>query len=302
MASDNTTDHGSNLQGIGLMLVFVFLMSMVDATIKWMTATYPTEQIVFMRYGFGFLPISIAVLWRGGIKSLKTNRLWGHSLRGVFSVGALFLFASGLEYLPLAETVSLTFIAPLLVTILSIPILKETVGWRRWIAVIVGFCGVLVIVRPGMGVFSQYAFFPMGAALMFSLVIIQTRRLTETETTTGIVFYGTAIAVVTAAIPAINVWVTPSLSDLAVFLTIGIMATVGMLFMTQAFRLAPPAIVTPFEYTALIWATVFGFLVWGEIPDFYSFVGAGIVIASGIYIVHRESLRAAQNRKQRASE
>ena len=169
------------------------------------------------------------------------------------------------------------------------PFLGEAVGPRRWLAVIVGFLGVLVMVRPGAGAFQPEALLVVLAALGYALSMLITRRLTRTETNAAILFYSTAGSTLANALLLPFFWITPTTGDLGLFAGLGLIGGIGSFFMVLAYRHAPAAVVAPFDYTALLWATLIGWLVWHELPDATVWFGAAVVVASGLYIIHREA-------------
>jgi len=275
--------------GIASMIVGIAGMSVMDACAKWLGAGYPLAELVFFRNFFALAPI-LWVVWRaGGPRTLRPVWLLGHVLRAACGLTAIFCFFAGLRFLPLAEAISVAFAAPLMVTALSVPILGEKVGLRRWAAVIVGFLGVLVMTRPGAEAYRVEALLILSAALAYALVMLLTRRLARSETTSAIMFHSTVISLIVSAGLLPFGWHAPEGWDLAIFVLMGAVGGGGMFFMTQAYRHAPAAVVAPFDYTALVWGTLIGWLVWHELPDPTVWLGVLVVIASGLYILHRET-------------
>jgi len=275
--------------GIASIIVGMAAMSVMDACAKWLGTGYPLAELVFFRNLFALAPI-LWVVWRaGGRRTLRPVWHLGHVLRATFGLTAIFSFFAGLRYLPLAEAISIAFAAPLMVTALSVPILGERVGARRWAAVIVGFVGVLIMTRPGADAFRPEALLILGAALSYALVMLLTRRLARSDTTSAIVFHSTVLSLVASGLLLPFGWRTPVGWDLAIFVLMGAVGGAGTFFMTLAYRHAPAAVVAPFDYTALIWGTLIGWLVWRELPDTTVWAGVLVVIASGLYILHRET-------------
>lgn len=281
-----------NLRGIALFNLTILLFAVMDSMIKTLSATYPTAQIAFFRAAFALLPLAVAVVHAGGVKVLRTERPWSHVLRAGVSAAAVFCFFKAFGLLPLADVYALSFAAPLFVTALSVPILKETVGWRRWAAVLVGFAGVVVMLRPGAGVLSVAALLPLAGAFFYALTMLYVRHLSKTETNEAIVFYFMATLTVLAGIVMLPAWVTPTPLHLGLLVATGIVGGVAQLTVTQAFRLAAPSLLVPFEYSGMLWAVAFGWFFFGEMPDAWIGAGAAIVIASGLYILHRETAAA----------
>ena len=265
-------------------------VSVMDALAKWLGASYPIAELVFFRNLFALPPVFF-ILWRqrGGFATLKPRWRLGHVIRAVLGLGAIFAFFTGLRYLALAEAISIAFAAPLFVTALSVPILGERVGPRRWAAVVVGFLGVLIMTRPGAEAFRPEALYILAAALCYALAMLVTRRLARTDTTPAIMLSGICISLVVSGLVLPFGWRTPLGVDFWLFVLLGLIGGIGMYFMTQAYRYAPAAVIAPFDYTALIWATLIGWLVWQELPGANVWLGAAVVIASGLYIIHRET-------------
>jgi drug/metabolite transporter (DMT)-like permease len=179
-----------------------------------------------------------------------------------------------------------------------VPLLGEKVGIRRWSAVVIGFIGILVMTRPGAGVFEPAALFAIGGALFYALAMISVRRLSMTEPAAAIVFYFTLFATAVGALSLPFQWVTPDVQGFLMLAGIGLIGGFAQLAMTQAFRLSPVAVIAPFDYGALVFAVGFGYLIWDDVPDEFIIVGSLIVIASGLYILHRETRLARQRRRQ----
>ena len=281
------------LRGIANIVVAVGLFAAMDALVKHLAASYPVLQLVFFRSLFAFLPLSILIVRSGGLPALRTVRPLGHVLRSMAGLASMLLFFLAFALLPLAEAIALSFAGPLFLTVLSIPILGERVGLRRWAAVLIGFLGVLIIVRPGGGVFGVEALVPIGAAFAYAFAMIFVRKLSRTETNAAIVFYFTLSCTAASALALPFVWITPTTADLPALVGVGLLGGAAQVFMTQAFRLAPAAVIAPFEYLAILFGIGFGYAFWGEIPDRWTLAGAAVVVASGLYILRREAIRRA---------
>lgn len=280
------------LHGIYYMLAAVLFFSCMDALIKRASADYPTGQIIFFRNLFAFIPVIYFLRQAGGISVLRTHRARDHILRGIVGVTAMGLVFTAFKLLPLGEAVALTLAGPIFLTALSVPMLSEKVGLRRWSAVIAGFIGVLVMTRPGAGVFDPAALFALGGALFYALAMISIRWLSATEPAATTVFYFTLFATVVGALSLPFQWQSLTVVGFLLLAGIGLIGGIAQMAMTQAFRLAPASIVAPFEYLALVFAVGLGYLFWGEVPDAYILAGSAIVIASGLYILHREASRS----------
>lgn len=276
--------------GITSVLIGLFCMSLMDACAKLLGEGYAISQIILARNGIGALVVLVFVALSGrGFWRLRAHRLDLLFWRIVFSLGAGFLFFTGLRYLPLADAFAIAFTAPLFITALSGPLLGEQVGFRRWAAVIVGFLGVLVVIQPGTASFRPEAFLPLGAALCYAFTMLVSRRMTREMTTSAIMFWSSLGAALAALVLMPSQWQTPTRDDLAVFLFMGVIGTLGMSLITQGYRFAPAAVIAPFDYSALLWAVLLGWLIWQDIPGINVWIGAAILIGSGLYILHRET-------------
>jgi drug/metabolite transporter (DMT)-like permease len=274
---------------IALMLLAVGLFSIMDALVKWMGESYPTTQLIFFRSLFAFIPLGFLILRQGVGKALRVRNTTGHLLRSLVGLVALFTFFYAFSHMPLADAVAISFAAPVFVTALSVPLLGEKVGPRRWAAVLVGFIGVLVMVEPGPGVFQSVALVPLVGTVFYALAIIFVRKLARTETNTSIVFYFTLSCTLVSAAFMPFYWVTPSLTDLGWLIAIGLVGGVAQITVTLAFRYADVALIMPFEYSAMLWVALLGYVFWGEVPGLNIWVGVSIVMASGLYILFREA-------------
>ena len=282
--------------GIIMMLVGIAGFAVMDATIKWLTADYPVAQIVALRSWFGLPLLCVFALYGGGVKTLRTSRPMVHVGRYLLVLALSFSFFWALSQMKLVDAIAITFAAPIFITALSVPLLKEPVGLHRWAAIGIGFCGVLVMLRPGTGVFQWAALVVIGSAIVYSLLMITTRAYKATESTASLMLYPQLGMALTGIVLAPVFWVTPSLVDLGLFAIAGLFGSVGVMCVTHAFRMGPAAVISPFEYSALIWATLLGYLFWGELPDSITLVGAVIVISSGLYIIYRETIKTGRAR------
>jgi drug/metabolite transporter (DMT)-like permease len=290
-SSEPLQPRSSPGKGIAYMLAAGGTLTVMDAGIKWLTDDYPVPQIGFMRYAVGIV-VAVLFAWRfGGVATLRTSRPIGHALRSIFNLGTMLTFYYALDLLPLADTIAIGYAAPLFMTILSVPLLGEHVGWRRWSAVVVGFAGVIVIVQPSPSGIGPGALFALAAALLYALTLVTSRQLSTTERSHTILFYYSVFVLVALAGFMPGMWVTPKVEDLWIILLVGIGGSFGQFFLNQAFRYGEVSLLAPLDYVALIWATLLGFLLWGDIPSAWVWIGAAIIVASGIYIIRREALR-----------
>ncbi|UEM02872.1 DMT family transporter [Skermanella rosea] len=291
MRQETGSSRAETLRGIGLLTLALVAFAVMDVLIKWLSASYGTFQIVFFRSVFGLLPLCVLVATSGGIRLLRTSRPGGHVLRSLVGASALVCFFYAFKHMPLADVYAIHFAGPLFLTALSGPMLGEHVGWRRWSAVGVGFLGVVVMLQPGSGMFTPVALVPLLGAVFYAFAMIFVRKLSRTETNAAIVCYFTLTGVAVGAIGMAADWRTPDLPGFGLLAAVGILGGVAQIMMTQAFRSAPAAVLAPFEYTAMIWAVLFGYLVFADVPTSAVITGALIVSASGLYILHRETRR-----------
>ena len=276
--------------GIACALVGLFGMAVMDACAKLLGSGYAISQVVLARNAIGALAVLVFVAAApGGFASLRPRRPRLLLLRSAVNVGAAYLFFSGLRYLPLADAFAIAFAAPLFITALSVPVLGEHVGIRRWAAVIFGFIGVLVVVQPGTDSFQVAALLPLGAALSYAVAMLIGRKLTRELSTAAIMFWPSLAAVAAMAVLMPAQWRTPTLGDSGIFVFMGVIGTAGMALITQGYRHAPAAVIAPFDYSVLLWGVIFGWVLWQDIPGPHVWVGSSLLIASGLYILHRET-------------
>jgi len=268
----------------------------MDALVKLAAERHPVGQIIFFRNVFAFLPLSFFIRRAGGLAVLRTRFVRQHVLRAV--TGATSMAATFLAFslMPLADVVAIGLSAPIFLTALSVPLLGEQVGWRRWSAVGAGFIGILLITRPGSGVFGAVALIPLAGAALYAVAMIQIRSVATREPAATMAFYFTLAAAILGAVSLPWQWVTPSPSMLLCLVAIGILGGLAQMALTEAYRLAPVSIVAPFEYSSLLFAAVLGYAIWGQVPDLFVWLGAAVVVASGLYILHRETVRRRGDR------
>ncbi len=297
MAISQNNPQDSTGTAISYLLFGVTAGLGLDLCAKTLLSTYSLEQFVFVRSLVG---LSIFILFArqfGGLRSLFTSKWPWHLLRTLLATGAMFGFFYGLSRMPLVDALTLGFTAPLMVTALSVPILGERVGWRRWIAVTVGFSGVLIILRPGAGEFSFAAIAVLFAALCYALLAITARRLASTESSYSLsVYVITGPLLVSATMLGHGEWRQPDIGGAFLFLLAGSCSVMAWIGIIGGYRRASPAMLAPFEYTALIGGTIAGYLIWDEVPDRWVAIGATVIIASGLFVVYREIGRTISGR------
>lgn len=270
----------------------VLMFSLLNVLVKAASAHYPTNEVTFFRNALALLPVSIMVALHGGVASLRTTRPLKHASRAVIGLCSMLLMFWSLDLLPLADAVAINFAAPLFLTALSVPLLGEKVGIHRWSAVAIGFVGVLVMVRPSGDILQLGALVGLGGAFMQAFAMVTIRQLTSTEAPDTTVFYFTFLSACFMATSLPFSWVWPQgFADWALLCGTGLVGGCGQLFLTRAYSLAPPATVAPFNYGSILVATFFGWLLWEQIPEPHVVAGGAIVIASGLYILYRETVR-----------
>ena len=280
-------------RGMLLMLASVGLFSLMDAALKTLSAHYPPFQVAALR-GLSSLPLVLAwALWTVGPMPLLRVRWPLHLLRGVLGIAMMASFVYALKRLPLSTAYSIFFVAPLLITALSVPILGEKVGPRRWTAIAVGLVGVLVVLRPtGTGVMSMAGLAVLVAATGYAVSAITVRVLARTDSTQAITFWLLALMALGAGALAFPNWVPLRAQDAWIIGGIGVAGALGQYTITEAFRLGEASLIAPLEYTALLWGVLLDLTLWGVLPDSVTWLGAAIIIASGLYLIRREKVHA----------
>lgn len=280
-------------KGALLMVLAMFFISIMGVGTKWVGDTYQVMQIVFVRNFFVLIPILFMVWQNGGIKSLRVTNKTEMGIRTIFQFGAASFIATTLVLLPLADAESLFFAAPLIVAFLSMRLLGEHVGWRRKTAIVVGFCGVIVMLRPTPELMQTTALVGVAAAIFIAFRDMWTRRLREGETANAIMFWS-ELGVLAGSFPlALYFWQPVTFTDLGIIAFSGIFLGAAQFIMAVAFLTAEAATVAPFRYSVIVVTSFFGYLFFGDIPDAFVISGTTIVIASGLYILRREAQKAA---------
>ncbi len=272
------------------MLGSVSVFAIMDTLVKWLAADYPIYQLMFFRSAVAMLPVSIFIARAGGLGILKTRHIGLHLVRSMIGVCAMFFAFTGISMMPLADAMAIFHSAPILMTAMSVPLLKEVVGVRRWAAVIVGFMGVLLVVKPGTEVFSHGAIFMIAAAFFVALTSNVIRVLGRYDDAACITFYFTLAATVASAIMSlIWGWRAPTVGDTVLLMLVGVLGGCGQYLMTLSFKNAEVGLVSPLKYLMIVFGGILGYLIWNEIPDTFSMVGIVIIISSGVYTMQREA-------------
>jgi drug/metabolite transporter (DMT)-like permease len=278
------------LAGIALVLMGYLMFTVIDSCAKWLSQSgLPTTEVVFVRYAGQLLLVSALFLPARGSALLATHRPWLEVARGLCLFASTVANFVAILFLPLTVTASISFTMPLMVCALSIPLLGETVGWRRWAAIVVGFIGVVIIVQPGTAAFQPAALLSLLAALFSALYMLLTRKLAGVDAVTTQQFYAALIATACVLPFAFGGWKWPSdAAGWSAFVMIGTAALIGHQVLTIAHRFAPASVLAPFAYAHIIFMTASSWLIFNQPPDVWIYVGAPIVIASGLYIWLRE--------------
>ena len=292
------------LKGVLFLLTGGGVFLFQDLVIKTISDRFPLPEALAIRCIVAYLALAVLIHYDGGFRGILTKHLRLQLLRAVMLFASYTCYYLSLATLPLAEAVAINFSAPLIIVALSGPILKEKAGWQRWLAVLVGFGGVLVMLRPGAGAFDIAALLPVGAAATYAVAQILARHLGATDRASVMAFYqnsanftgalllGLAFgsgAFAEAGHPSLQFllrgWSMPHGIELLMVASTGLVAAIGSWCLTNAYRLAEANVVAPFEYTSIVWAVLAGFLVWGEVPDNYTIAGILLVVGAGIYVL-----------------
>ena len=298
------------LKAIGLKLISALLFAAMSALVRQLGDVAPVGQMVFFRSVFAILPVVVIYALRGELYSaVRTGRPLGQLGRGMLSVCGMFTNFSALTRLPLADATAISFASPLITVALAAIILKERVRIYRWSAVLIGFVGVIVMLIPhfdigayagaGGAVAAVGSMFAITSAVCNAGTVIQTRRLTVTETTSAIVFYFSSFCAVAGLLTLPFAWHPPTELELAKLVAIGVLAGVAHILLTEGYRFAPASVLAPFEYTAMVWAFVLGYVLFGEMPTSAVLLGAVIIAASGLFVIWREHLLGLERPRPR---
>jgi drug/metabolite transporter (DMT)-like permease len=283
------------LVGIYAKVAAMMLFAVMDALAKWLGGAYPTMQLMLFRNVVSFLPLFVMIWWAGGWHSVRTRQPGLQAIRVLLGLGSLFVFFWALPRMNFVEVYAIAYAAPIMMTALSVPLLGEQVGWRRWAAVALGFAGVLVILDPWGGEFGWPSVAVAGGTLCYALSMICIRRLARTDGDNATMF---SFAVVATALSAGlcladpgTHWREPAGTDLVALAGLGVIGGIAQILVTRSLRLAPPSVLAPFEYTSIVFAFGIGYVVFAETIPLSVLLGVPLVIGSGLYILHRERTR-----------
>lgn len=295
-------------KAVGLKLLSALLFALMSALVRQLGDVAPVGQMVFFRSACAIPPVLIIYALRGELMStLYTNRPFGHLGRGMLSVGGMFSNFASLTRLPLADATAITFASPLITVALAAVVLKEKVRVFRWTAVAIGLVGVIVMLIPhldvghyaaiGTATATAGAAFALFSAFCNAGTVIQTRRLTQSETTSSIVFYFSLVTALAGALTLPFAWHTPTLSELLKLMSLGLLGGVAHIFLTESYRHAPASVIAPLDYSALLWALLLGYWFFGELPSALVYLGAAIVAGAGLFVIFRERSLELQRRE-----
>ena len=286
-------------KAIGLKLISALLFAAMSALVRQLGDVAPVGQMVFFRSAFAILPVVVIYAVRGELGSaVRTGRPLGQLGRGLLSVCGMFTNFSALIRLPLADATAISFASPLITVALAAVVLKERVRIYRWSAVLIGFTGVIVMLIPHFDI-GTYAGLHSAAAAIGSLfaitsavcnagTVIQTRRLTQSETTSSIVFYFSLVCAIAGALTLPFAWHSPTARELAALIALGVLGGLAHILLTESYRYAAASVIAPFDYTSMLWVLLLGYWLFGELPDTLVYLGAAIVGAAGLFVIWRE--------------
>jgi drug/metabolite transporter (DMT)-like permease len=303
-AVDITSHHSPPLQGppdnplrgIAMSTIACVVFAIADVTSKYLSTSLPIVEIQWTRYVL-FLGMAVVLAGRAPGRALRPRNLKMQIVRGLCVTGSSVLFVYGIREMTVAQAATISFLSPLLITVLSIPLLGEIVGIRRWAAVLAGMIGMLIVVRPGSSGFQPAALFGVASSSCWALALIITRKIAASDPPQTTLLWSAMIGVValTILLPLEAMW--PTSWQLGLCLTLGVLSSVGQWLVVLAHRLAPASLLAPFAYSQLPWSAIGGYLVFDSLPDHWTLIGASIIIASGLYTAHRERVRAREARR-----
>jgi drug/metabolite transporter (DMT)-like permease len=275
--------------GILYMVGATIVFAASSAVSKWLVARYPIGEVLFTRTAVALLTCALFILPHAGLAVFRTQRLRHHVVRSVSQGCSQTFLLIAFSLMPLAGAIAINFSSPLFATLVSALLLKEAVGLARWLALLVGFCGVLIVADPGAGTFQIGALFALANAILYGSVTAGVRGMTATESTETLTLYQLTLLTAFFALLLPLGWISPTPIDAAWIVFNGVSNAVGQYWWTRALHLAPASAVAPFFYLSLIWASILGFAIWGDIPTVSLVIGSAVVVASGLFLLWRES-------------
>jgi drug/metabolite transporter (DMT)-like permease len=284
--STASDDRSARLAGIGLMLLSVSMFSFGDALGKLIVATYSVGQLLWLRACAALIVLS-PMIWRNRSQFLQLERPWLQLLRVTLSTLEVAAFFLATVYLPLADVVTYYLAGPIFVTAMSALVLREQVGWRRWCAILIGFCGVVIALRPSAQTISGPALIALGGSLSFATLMLITRSLRATPDVVMATSQFAGTFLLGAAMSPFG-WVTPTPRSLVMFAAAGCISVTALFCVNRSLKLAAASLVVPYQYSMIVWAVIFGLVVFGDVPQPATILGAAIIIGAGLYIFLRE--------------
>jgi drug/metabolite transporter (DMT)-like permease len=297
----------SLVRAILLKVISAFLLAVMSALVRFLGEKYPVGQTMFFRSAFAILPVLVIFAWRNELAAaVRTSRPLGHVGRGLISVLGMFCSFSALARLPIVDATAISFAAPLITVGMAAILLKERVRIYRWSAVIVGFLGILVMLMPNFDPALRVAGAASSVGMAFAIVgafcnagsVVQTRRLTQTETTSSIVFYFSVVCAVAGLATFPFGWLKPNWLELLALITVGLCGGVAHILLTESYRWAPASLIAPFDYTAMVWAFLLGYFFFHELPGIFVFAGAIIIAGAGLFVIWRERQIGLRRRRE----
>ena len=301
-STDNT------LKGIGFLALGVVIFSVQDVIVKDLSGLYPVHEMLFIRSVVGFVPLALVISATTGLGGFRVHP--AAVLRGVVHFFSYSVYYLALSALPLAETVTLYYTNPLIITALSVPFLGENVGWRRWSAVGVGFVGVVVVLQPGVTEIQPAMLLALLSACFYGVSMLITRRNAKAVSAPSFAIHSMVILAICAGLSGLVIgdgrfdgmddrsaqfllraWSVPGWGDFLLLASCGLIAAIAFYLLSQAYRVAPASVITPFEYSSLPTAVLFGYLFWGDLPGTATWAGLALIVGAGLYIVHREAVQ-----------
>ncbi len=278
-------------RGIAFMCLAVGIFPFLNASVKILGESYSVQQVLWVRYLGHFVLMLVIFLPFYGGKVFRTKHLGAQLVRSLLLLGSTACYFTALNYLPLTTAASISFTSPFIVTALSVPLLGEKVGPRRWTAIGIGFIGALIIIRPGAAAFHGAELFVVASATFYSFYQIMTRRLAGRDSTATTILYTSVFGAILTTMVAPFYWQMPSAEvDWLLFAATGVFGGLGHLFVVKAFQWAEVSVISPFVYLQLVGAVILGFFIFGEFPDLWTWVGSAVIVSCGAYITYRETV------------
>ena len=276
-----------NIMGIIFMTLGMFCLSVNDVVVKGLNTSFPVWEVIFFRAFSGIL-VSFVLIFIFGWKSLKTKKPIRHFVRAFSAVGCVIFYFFGLKFLLLSENIAIVHSAPIFAALLAVPILGERLGIHRVTAIVIGFIGVIIIVKPGTDVFKLVSILPLISALFMASVYLSTRSLMNTDSSIAIIFYYSLALLITSIVFFPSDFVMPNIVQLIPLMSLGVMGSLGHYFMSQAAKNAEVVVISPFEYSSFIFVGIMGYIFYNEVPSISIIIGGILIILGGVYIAYRE--------------